>query len=168
MIISQRTKGAPPPKCPTLKGLNLMTTYNTTTLAQAIIGDEAIETNKKAATRTLRKFLRDEVTEKGGKVGTDTPGKGGRYSIDMNKRELNAMIKRFRAWEIKQEEARKEREAARNAAKVSPTVETDIEDNDDDAPIEDNADETPEGPSDEEIAAMLSDEDEAPIEDDNA
>lgn len=138
-----------------------MTAYNTTTLAQAVIGEDAVEANKKAATRTLRKFLRDEAVEAGGKVGTDTPGKGGRYQIDMNKRELNAMIKRFKAWEIKQEEARKAREAARNAAKVAPAVETDTTDIEDDAPITDDEDNEPNGPSDEEIAAMLSDEDDA-------
>lgn len=142
-----------------------MTAYNTTTLAAAILGEDKVEENKKAATRTLRKFLRDEAVEAGGKVGTDTPGKGGRYQIDLTKPQLRAMTKRFAAWEIKQEEARKEREAARNAAKVTTPAETDIED---DAPITDDADNTddePNGPSDEEIAAMLSDDDNS---DDNA
>lgn len=126
-----------------MKGLTTMTTYNTTTLAIAVIGEEKVEENKKSATRTLRKFLRDEAVQAGGKVGTDTPGKGGRYSIDMNKRELTSMIKRFKAWEIAQEEARKEREAARNTAKITAPVETDDDTETDNEPIEDDELEEP-------------------------
>jgi hypothetical protein len=133
----------------------IMTTYNTTTLAAAIMGDEAIETNRKAATRTLRKFLRDELGE-----GKAVVGKGARYSLDYNKRELTALTKKFRAWEIAQAEAAEARKAALLAAKSPKPVEADTtpeSDIDDDT---DNGDEAPEGPSDEEIAAMLSDDDE--------
>jgi hypothetical protein len=145
-----------------------MTDYNTTTLAAAIMGDEAIETNRKSATRTLRKFLRDELGE-----GKSVVGKGGRYTLTYNKRELTAMTKRFRAWEVAQEEAkaaRAEALAALKAPKASvnalaedavrggssvnaiilPTDDTGTEDiNDDDI----------EGPTDDEIAALLEDDD---------
>jgi hypothetical protein len=46
--------------------------------------------------RTLRKFLRAEAVEKGGKIGEDTPGKGGRYSLEQ--REFKALQKRFEKW----------------------------------------------------------------------
>jgi predicted transcriptional regulator len=46
--------------------------------------------------RTLRKFFRAEATEKGGKIGEDTPGKGGRYSIEA--RQVPSLNKRFAAW----------------------------------------------------------------------
>lgn len=125
-----------------------MTTYTTATLAEAIM-PEAAETNIKNATRTLRKFLRDELGE-----GKAVVGKGGRYALDYNKRELTALTKRFKAWEIAQEEAKQARREALEAAKAPKAPETAIED---EAPIEDDA---PEGPSDAEIAAMLSDEEE--------
>lgn len=135
-----------------MKGLIIMTTYTTRTLSEAVIGDDG-----KASTRTLRKFLRDDTVAKGGKVGIDTPGKGGRYTLDMNKRELTALIKRFTAWQVAQEEAKAARAADLAAKGVIETP----------APIEDetdNDDTAPEGPSDEEIAAMLSDEDDSDIE----
>jgi hypothetical protein len=47
--------------------------------------------------RTLRKFLRHEAAEKGGVVGEDTPGKGGRYSIEANK--VAGLTKRFATWQ---------------------------------------------------------------------
>ena len=46
--------------------------------------------------RQFRKFLRKEVTEAGGTVGEDTPGKGGRYSFEA--REVNKLQRRFEAW----------------------------------------------------------------------
>lgn len=46
--------------------------------------------------RTLRKFLRAEAIEAGGKIGENTPGKGGRYSLE--KREFRALQKRFEKW----------------------------------------------------------------------
>lgn len=46
--------------------------------------------------RTLRKFLRSEVKEAGGQIGEDTPGKGGRYSIES--RSVKGLAKRFGAW----------------------------------------------------------------------
>lgn len=117
-----------------------MTTYTTRTLAEAVIGDDG-----KAATRTLRKFLRDDTVAQGGQVGIDTPGKGGRYALDMKATELRAMKKRFAAWQVAQEEAK----AARAALLA------------DKAPIEDEADDTDkkvEGPTDEEIAELIADE----------
>jgi hypothetical protein len=59
------------------------------------------ETAEKLGTepRTLRKFLRSEVVEAGGKVGEDTPGKGGRYSLEA--RSFNSLQKRFTAWSEK-------------------------------------------------------------------
>lgn len=85
-----------------------MTAYDTTALAIAIIGDEKVETNRKSATRTLRKFLRTDFAAR----EVATPGKGGRYSIDLTKPQLKAMAKRFAAWEI----AQAEEQAARRAA----------------------------------------------------
>lgn len=128
-----------------------MTAYTTRTLAEIVIGDDG-----KASTRTLRKFLRDDTTAKGGTIGIDTPGKGGRYSLDLTKRDITAIKKRFAAWLIAQEEAK----AARAAAIAAPKDETPIEDNTDDAPEGDNdADwaEALEGlndPTDEEIAEI--------------
>ena len=46
--------------------------------------------------RTLRKFLRHETTEAGGTIGEDTPGKGGRYSLEA--RSVKGLQKRFDAW----------------------------------------------------------------------
>ena len=46
--------------------------------------------------RTLRKFLRSETVEAGGTVGEDTPGKGGRYSLEA--KEFRSLQKRFNAW----------------------------------------------------------------------
>jgi hypothetical protein len=46
--------------------------------------------------RTLRKFLRAEVLEQGGKIGENTPGKGGRYSIEA--KEFRSLQKRFEKW----------------------------------------------------------------------
>lgn len=131
-----------------------MTTYSTRTLAEAVIGAEAVEANAKTATRTLRKFLRADAIAQGGKVGIDTPGKGGRYAIDLNKRELTALTKRFKAWEIAEKEAQEARRAALGAKKnetPEPAIEAET----------DNADEAPEGPSDAEILEMLEGDDEA-------
>lgn len=156
MIILQRTKGAPPPKYP--KGLIIMagTVYDTTTLAAAIMGDDAIEANRKGATRTLRKFLREDF----GARELQTPGKGGRYAIEMTKPQLRAMTKRFKEWEIAQEEEKAKRAEALAAAKTVITPEEPIADTTPESDIEDDADETPEGPTDEEIAAMLADDEE--------
>lgn len=115
---------SPPTEGGTAKGLIKMTAYTTRTLAEAVIGDDG-----KASTRTLRKFLRDDTTAKGGTIGIDTPGKGGRYALDLTKRDLNALIKRFAAWQIAQEEAKAARAAALAAPKAE-TPETDTTDND--------------------------------------
>ena len=147
MIILQTKRGgiAPRPR----EGLMIMTTYNTTTLAIAIMGEELVEANRKAATRTLRKFLRDELGE-----GKAVVGKGARYALDYNKRELTALTKKFAAWEIAQAEAKAARAAALEAAK---TPSAPIADETPETDTDDNADTALEGPTDEEIAAMLSD-----------
>lgn len=145
-----------------------MTAYDTTALAAAILGDDAIETNRKSATRTLRKFLRADAVAKGGKVGTDTPGKGGRYQIDLNKRDLTAMAKRFKAWQEAEEKAAEARKAARDVATpAAPEAAADA----DEVMIEAEGEATDEaaGPSDEDLATMLEEiEDEATDEDDDA
>jgi hypothetical protein len=123
-----------------------MTVFDTTTLAAAIMGDDAIETNRKGATRTLRKFLRTDLPAR----EMTCPGKGGRYALEMNKRELTAMAKRFKAWEAQQEAEKAARAEALTAAKAATAAP---------APIEDEADNAPEGPSDEEIAEMIANED---------
>jgi predicted transcriptional regulator len=46
--------------------------------------------------RLLRKFLRAETVESGGKVGEDTPGKGGRYSF--TREEADELIERYEAY----------------------------------------------------------------------
>lgn len=115
-----------------------MTTYNTRTLAQEIIGDEG-----KAATRTLRKFLRDHPTISG-------VGKGGRYSLDFNKTQLRKLTKEFQAWEVKQAEDKAAREALRAAQEAPKADEVDEAPEVDDTPAEDI-----EGPSNEDLANML-------------
>src|SRR5690348_14867273 len=138
-----------------------MTTYNTSSLTAALMGDEAIESPaaRKANTRTVRKFLRDELG--GGKA---VVGKGSRYALDYNKRELTALAKKFAAWQKQQEEEKAARAAAREAAMSAKaeTPEEPIADDTDNEPEGDDCDESldgVEGPSDAEIAAMLSDED---------
>lgn len=130
-------------------------TYTTRTLAEAMIPDA--DDNIKSATRTLRKFLRDELGE-----GKAVVGKGGRYALEYGAPELRALKKKFAAWEIAQEEAKAARAAALEAAKAPKAPETVIED---DEVETDTEDEAPEGPSDEEITEMLSDDDEADTED---
>jgi hypothetical protein len=145
-----------------------MTTYTSATLAAAIMGDEAVDTNKKAATRIIRKFLRDELG--GGKA---VVGKGSRYALDYNKREITAMAKRFKAWEVAQDEAKALRKEALEAAKapakpsiaelVKPTGVDPLtlsDDEYDDEEIDEDDDKPATGPTDEEIAAMLEDDDE--------
>ena len=128
-----------------------MTAYDTTALAVAIIGEEKVTTNRKSATRTLRKFLRTDFAAR----EVATPGKGGRYSIDLNKRDLAAMTKRFKAWEIAQAEEQAARRAAL-AAKQAPAVEAEVKDDEEinidaDADTSDEAEE----PADEDIDAMI-------------
>lgn len=130
-----------------------MTTYSTRTLSEAIIGDDT-----KAATRTLRKFLRDDMGE-----GKAVVGKGGRYALDLNKRDLNAMTKRFKAWETAQEAAKVARAAEMKAKAETATLPVEVIATDE-ADTDDNE---AASPTDEEIAAMLSDDDEADIEDES-
>jgi hypothetical protein len=135
-----------------------MTTYNTATLAAAILGEDAVDTNKKSATRELRKFLRDDMGE-----GKAVVGKGGRYALDLTKVQVNAMKKRFKAWEIAQAEAKDARRAALEAAATAKGSEAIIlaDEGDEDA-LEANeaADAGVTGPTDAEIAEMLEDDDE--------
>jgi hypothetical protein len=63
--------------------------------------------------RTLRKFLRFEVKEAGGTIGEDSPGKGGRYSLEANK--VNALSKRFASWNDNRKAAASEPEAEGDA-----------------------------------------------------
>lgn len=68
--------------------------------------------------RTLRKFLRSEVTEAGGTVGTDTPGKGKRYAIPAG--QVKGLTKRFNAWnEAKTTKSETEAEAT---DEISPST----------------------------------------------
>jgi uncharacterized protein YecE (DUF72 family) len=140
-----------------------MTAYNTRSLAEALIGDDG-----KQATRTTRKFLRDELG--GGKA---VVGKGGRYNLDYNKRELTALTKKFKAWETAQEAAKIARaaEMAERAKTAGTAVILPDDSNGDDADILDEnteSDNPATGPTDEEMAEMLAegdDEDETDIED---
>lgn len=140
----------------THEGLIIMAgIYGTTELATEIMGEDKVNENRKAATRTLRKFLRDEMGE-----GKSVVGKGGRYALELKAAELRALTKKFAAWEIAQEEAKAARAevlAALKGAKA-PTeaviLPTDDEGTED---INDGDDTAPEGPSDNEIAAMLAD-----------
>lgn len=157
MIILQTKRGgiAPRPR----EGLIIMTTHTTATLTAALMGDDAISTPaaKKANTRTVRKFLRDELG--GGKA---VVGKGARYALELKAAELRAMKKKFAAWEIAQEEAKQARREALEAAKTATATETPEEPTTDTTPesdIEDDEDTPLEGPSDEEIAEMISSED---------
>lgn len=133
-----------------------MTQYNTATLAAAIIGEDQVDLNKKAATRTLRKFLRDETS------GVDGVGKGGRYTIELKAAELRAMTKRFAAWEAKQEAEKAARAELREAqAPKKIEVAEVIEDDTDEVDADDSIDAFEvDGPTDDEIAAMLEDDDE--------
>lgn len=129
-----------------------MTTYTTRTLAEKLMPTDA-EENIKGATRTLRKFLRDTLGE-----GKAVVGKGGRYALEYNAKEITALKKQFKSWTIAQEEEKAKRAALReeiNSARAAATVEDDATDEE----IIEDGDESPEGPSDEEIAAMLSDDD---------
>ncbi len=129
-----------------------MTTYTTRALAEALLGDDT-----KTATRTVRKFLRDELGE-----GKAVVGKGGRYALDYNKRELTALTKKFKAWETAQEEAKVVRAAEMKAKATTAAIILPDDSTDEDALAENEAsDNGAEGPTDEEIAAMLSDDDES-------
>jgi deoxyribodipyrimidine photolyase-like uncharacterized protein len=46
--------------------------------------------------KTLRRFLRAVVRKRGGTVGEDTPGQGGRYSFDED--EVPSIKEGFEAW----------------------------------------------------------------------
>lgn len=72
--------------------------------------------------KRLRKFLRTEARA----AEVETPGKGGRWSIDLTKAQKVAMKKRFTAWSAAQAEANAQRLAAA-AAQVEDEVEVDDE-----------------------------------------
>lgn len=111
-----------------------MAMYSTRALAQEILGKD-----DKGATRELRKFLRADAVARGGKIGTDTPGKGGRYALDLTKRDITTLKKKFATWQAEQLEAAKARQDARiaqahaKAAEVLEAPESDIEDNEPEA-----------------------------------
>lgn len=46
--------------------------------------------------KTFRRFVRSYVKSNGGSVGTDTPGRGGRYAFDED--EIDAIRDAFGAW----------------------------------------------------------------------
>lgn len=143
-----------------------MADYTTRTLAEKIM-PAAAEANMKTATRTLRKFLRDELGQ-----GKAVVGKGNRYALTYNAKEITALKKKFAAWEIKQAEAQQARRDALAAKKTAPIIEEAPIEGGEDKAIENAAinaaeanedisdDGIIEGPSDEEIAAMLADDDE--------
>jgi hypothetical protein len=147
-----------------------MTTFTTRTIAAKLLGDEAVDTNAKAATREVRKFLRADAVAAGGQVGIDTPGKGGRYTLDLKVAEVKAMAKRFAAWQVAEAEAKAARAALKESlAKASPAAPSCEVDEASDEELDDDSTDEASGPSDEEIAAMLSDEDdEASDEDDDS
>lgn len=137
-----------------------MATYTTRTLAEKVM-PAAAEANMKSATRTLRKFLRDDLGQ-----GKAVVGKGQRYSLDYTAKEITALKKKFAAWEIEQAEAQKARRealAAKLTAPANTVITTDVEespvDTVDDLDDDAEGDALIEGPSDEEIAAMLADTD---------
>lgn len=93
-----------------------MTTYTTRTLAEKIM-PAAAETNIKGATRTLRKFLRDDLGQ-----GKAVVGKGNRYALDYTAKEITALKKKFADWEIEQAEAQKARRDALAAKVATPAI----------------------------------------------
>lgn len=151
-----------------------MADYTTRTLAEKLLPART-EENPKAATRELRKFLRDTLGE-----GKAVVGKGNRYALSYNAKELTALKRKFATWQVEQAEAQQARRDAL-AARVTPTTHPSAII--DEAPIKGAEDEMinaainaaeenenisndgiVEGPSDEEIAAMLSDDEETPDE----
>lgn len=142
-----------------------MTTFTTRTIAEKLLGEDAVEANAKAATREVRKFLRADTVAAGGTVGIDTPGKGGRYTLELKAPEVKAMAKRFAAWQVAEAEAKAARAALKESlAKGTPAAPACEVDDSTDEEIDDDSTDEATGPSDEEIAAMLSDdEDETDI-----
>lgn len=69
----------------------------------------------KSTGREVRKFLRS-ITPK-----EDQPGKGARWALEGNKREVTKLQKQFTEWKAAQEKAREDREAA--AEVETPEVE---------------------------------------------
>lgn len=125
-------------------------TYTTRDLANALIGKD-----DKGATREVRKFLRADTVARGGKVGTDTPGKGGRYTLEFTKRDLNALKKKFIAWQAEQAEAKKARAAALADAMKAKAEEATIEAETDETPEPAIELETPEEPKPDDFDAMV-------------
>lgn len=140
----------------TLEGLIIMTAkYGTTELATAIMGEEKVSDDRKGATRTLRKFLRDEMGE-----GKSVVGKGGRYSLELKAAELRALTKKFAAWEIAQEEAKAARAEALAALKAPKAEAIALPADDEGTEDIDDGDDSPvEGPTDDEILAMMNGDD---------
>lgn len=122
------------------KGMITMTTYTSATLAEKIIG-----ACDKGATRELRKFLR-AITPK-----ADQPGKGGRWALEYNAKEIAALKKNFAKWNAQEEAAKAARIAAKaDAARITAeALESDI--------VEefDKGAGTPESPEAPDIDAML-------------
>lgn len=72
--------------------------------------------------RTLRKFLRADAAER----GTETPGKGSRYSI--TGKEVAPLKKRFTAWSAAQAEAKAAKAEVAEVEADDMTVEVDATD----------------------------------------
>jgi hypothetical protein len=70
--------------------------------------------------RTVRKFLRS-ITPK-----ESQPGKGSRWELDGTKRGVTTLTKRFNEWKAAQDQAR----ADRDAAKEEATDENEVDDSD--------------------------------------
>lgn len=131
-----------------------MADYTTRTLAEKLLPART-EENPKAATRELRKFLRDTLGD-----GKAVVGKGQRYSLTYNAKELAALKKKFSAWQVEQAEAQRARREAL-AAKITATPAPIIDEapSTDEEPEPSDEDLTLEGPTDEEIVQMLDDSD---------
>lgn len=83
-----------------------------------------VATKLETDARTLRKFLRSDAKSKGGKVGEDTPGKGGRYSFTAA--EVKSLRKKFSAWEKANAARKAEKETDEDEVEVSE-VEGEVE-----------------------------------------
>jgi len=73
--------------------------------------------------RTVRKFLRS-ITPK-----DEQPGKGSRWALEANKRNVTKLTKQFTEWTAKEAAARAERaaKAAAEAAEAVEEIEDDVE-----------------------------------------
>lgn len=79
--------------------------------------------------KRLRKFLRSEVKSKGGTIGVDSPGKGGRWEIPAAS--VKGLQKRFNAWVLVENQKRIERLQKENESEeMTDEVDSDEENSD--------------------------------------